>query len=126
MQAGERPMQMRERMIEQFDADDNGELSPEERANAFRERLELVPVFQERMLQRFDADENGALGEEEIEEALEMMQGRMGALRGAMGPGRGPAMGRMGRGPGRGMGGPGPFAPQAPEDQEEVEDDSEE
>lgn len=73
-----------ERMLEAFDRDQKGYLSPAEQTEALEYLESNNPKIYQRMLDRFDANHNGALDPEE----LETMFGKLSQLKSAVLPGR--------------------------------------
>ncbi len=73
---GKRDGKHRERMLEKFDANNDGTLDDEEKAAAREKCGRRGGKFRDRMLKKFDADKDGKLDDTERAAAKEAMQER--------------------------------------------------
>jgi len=76
---GRRPLppELREKLLEKFDEDGDGHLSPEERKAARQALRDRMKERHEKMLEKFDADSDGKLNEDERQAARQAHRDRM-------------------------------------------------
>ena len=78
-----------------MDEDGDGQISKKERLAAFKKRVASDEKLAKRIKARFDADENGELSDEELAKAVAAMNKRQG--KGREGNGRKPRKGKKGK-----------------------------